>query len=384
LAGARRGGLAVAAAGNGEVMLRLRIAVLGLSITSSWGNGHATTWRALLKALAGRGHSITFLERDVPWYRAHRDLPRASWCQIALYKDLAELRRRFASKVAEADVVVVGSYVPDGVAVARWVQATSAGVIAFYDIDTPVTLAKLARGDHEYLAPELIPRFDLYLSFAGGPSLACLEQAYGARRARALYCAVDPAAYHPLDLPERFALGYLGTYSADRQPAAERLLIEPARALPEERFVVAGPQYPEDLAWPGNVLRHDHVPPRRHPEFYSQVRFALNLTRADMVVLGWSPSVRLFEAAACGVPIISDDWPGLAELMAPGREILIAHGAADVVRYLREVGPDERAQIGQAARARVLAAHTAAHRAKEFEREVLAAGVRRPPLAAQA
>ena len=180
-------------------------------------------------------------------------------------------------------MVVVGSYVPDGVAVARWVQATAAGVVAFYDIDTPVTLAKLARGDHEYLAPELIPGFDLYLSFAGGPSLARLEQAYGARRARALYCAVDPVTYRPLDLPERFALGYLGTYSADRQQALERLLIEPARRLPEERFVVAGPQYPESLAWPANVLHHDHVPPERHPEFYSQLRFALNVTRADMV-----------------------------------------------------------------------------------------------------
>jgi spore maturation protein CgeB len=365
-------------------MAGLTITVLGLSITSSWGNGHATTWRALLKALAARGHAITFLERDVPWYRAHRDLPRTSWCRIALYQDLAELKQRFASSVAEADVVVIGSYVPDGVAVARWVQATAAGVVAFYDIDTPVTLAKLARGDHEYLAPELIPRFDLYLSFAGGRSLVRLEQTYGARRARALYCAVDPTAYRPLELPEDFALGYLGTYSADRQPALERLLLEPARTLPAERFVVAGPQYPQDHAWPVNVLRHDHLPPQRHPAFYNQLRFALNLTRADMVAAGWSPSVRLFEAAACGVPIISDDWPGLGELLAPGREILVAQGTADVVGCLQETGSDERAQIAQAARARVLASHTAAHRAFEFEREVLAIGARRLLLAAEA
>jgi spore maturation protein CgeB len=380
----RRIGPALGTAGEGRLMAGLRITVLGLSITSSWGNGHATTWRALLKALAARGHAITFIERDVPWYRAHHDLSQASWCKIALYQNLAELRQRFASCVAEADVVVVGSYVPDGVAVARWVQATAGGVVAFYDIDTPVTLAKLARGDHEYLAPELIPGFDLYLSFAGGPSLARLEQGYGARRARAFYCAVDPAAYRPLGLPERCALGYLGTYSTDRQPAVERLLIEPARTLPEERFVVAGPQYPGDLAWPANVARHDHVPPERHAEFYNQLRFALNVTRADMVAAGWSPSVRLFEAAACGAPVISDHWPGLAELLTPGREVLIAHDAADVVHYLREIGPELRAQIAQAARARVLAAHTAAHRAQEFEREVLAVRVTRMPLAAEA
>jgi spore maturation protein CgeB len=360
----------------------LRITVLGLSITSSWGNGHATTWRALLKALAARGHAITFLERDVPWYRAHRDLPRADWCRIALYRDLAELRRRFAATVADADVVVVGSYVPDGGAVARWVQAVAAGVLAFYDIDTPVTLAKLARGDHEYLAPELIPGFDLYFSFAGGPMLRRLEQQFGARRAVALYCAVDPALYRPLGLPERFALGYLGTYSLDRQPTVERLLIEPARVLPEQGFVVAGPQYPEDLAWPGNVLREDHVPPERHPEFYNRLRFALNVTRADMILAGWSPSVRLFEAAACGVPIVSDAWPGLEELLTPGREILIAHEAADVVRYLREIGPHERRAIAAAARARVLVAHTAAERAREFEGEVLAVGASALRLAA--
>ena len=362
----------------------LEIVVLGLSITSSWGNGHATTWRALLRALAARGHRITFLERDAPWYRAHRDLPAASYCNIHLYRDLAELRRRFAGRVAEADVVVLGSFVPDGVAVARWLQAIARGVIAFYDIDTPVTLARLARGDHEYLSPEMIPRFDLYLSFAGGPSLTRLERRFGAKRARALYCAVDPEVYRPLALSGHFDLGYLGTYSADRQPAVERLLIEPARTLPERAFVVAGPQYPTGLAWPGNVARLDHVPPDRHPEFYNRLRFTLNVTRADMVEAGWSPSVRLFEAAACGIPIISDDWPGLDEFLVPGREILIAHSTAEVVRYLT-LGAQERAKIAAAARARVLTAHTAARRARQFESYLAEAGVHRwPSVAASA
>ena len=362
----------------------LEITVFGLSITSSWGNGHATTWRALLRALAARGHRITFLERDAPWYRAHRDLPAASYCNIHLYRDLAELKRRFAGRVAESDVVVLGSFVPDGVAVARWLQAIARGVTAFYDIDTPVTLARLARGDHEYLSPDMIPRFDLYLSFAGGPSLTRLERRFGAKRARALYCAVDPEVYRPLALSGHFDLGYLGTYSADRQPAVERLLIEPARTLPERAFVVAGPQYPTGLAWPGNVARLDHVPPDRHPEFYNRLRFTLNVTRADMVEAGWSPSVRLFEAAACGIPIISDDWPGLDEFLVPGREILIAHSTAEVVRYLT-LGAQERAKIAAAARARVLRAHTAARRARQFESYLAEAGVHRwPSMAASA
>jgi spore maturation protein CgeB len=357
----------------------LEIIVLGLSITSSWGNGHATTWRALLRALAARGHRITFLEHDVPWYRAHRDLPAAAYCGIHLYRDLAELKRRFAARVAEADVVVLGSFVQDGVAVARWLQTTARGIIAFYDIDTPVTLAKLARGDHEYLSPDVIPHFDVYLSFAGGPSLMRLERRFGAKRARALYCAVDPQIYRPLALSEHFDLGYLGTYSADRQQAVARLLIEPAQALPRQAFVVAGPQYPTGLAWPANVARLDHVSPDRHPEFYSRLRFTLNVTRADMMKAGWSPSVRLFEAAACGIPIISDDWPGLDEFLVPGREILIAHSTAEVVHHLCSLTPEERARTGAAARARVLKAHTAACRARQFESYLAEAGVHKWP-----
>jgi spore maturation protein CgeB len=324
------------------------------------------------------------LERDAPWYRAHRDLPVASYCDIHLYRDLAELKHRFAARVAEADVVVLGSFVQDGVAVARWLQAIARGVVAFYDIDTPVTLAKLARADHEYLSPDVIPGFDLYLSFAGGSSLTRLERRFGARRARALYCAVDPEVYRPLALSKHFDLGYLGTYSADRQPTLEQLLIEPARVLRKRSFVVAGPQYPAGLAWPANVARLDHVPPDRHPEFYSRLRFTLNVTRGDMMAAGWSPSVRLFEAAACGIPIISDEWPGLEEFLVPGREILIAHSTAEVVRHLT-LNEDERAKLAGAARARVLSAHTAARRARQFESYLAEAGVHRwPSMAASA
>jgi spore maturation protein CgeB len=245
----------------------------------------------------------------------------------------------------------------------------------FYDIDTPVTLARLAGGDHEYLSPDVIPRFDLYLSFAGGPSLMRLERRFGAKRARPLYCAVDPEVYRPLALSEHFHLGYLGTYSADRQPILERLLVWPARVLSDRAFVVAGPQYPTGLAWPANVARLDHVPPGRHPEFYNRLRFTLNITRADMVEAGWSPSVRLFEAAACGIPIISDKWPGIDEFLVPGREILVARSTAEVMHYLCTLGADERARIAEAARARVLKEHTAACRAKQFERHLAEAGV---------
>jgi spore maturation protein CgeB len=352
----------------------VKLVVLGLSITSSWGNGHATTYRGLLREFARRGHEVAFLERDVPWYAAHRDLPNPVFCATRLYADPDELRRRHADLVAGADAVIVGSYVPDGVEVAGWVLDAARGLVAFYDIDTPVTLARLARGDREYLEPSLVPRFDLYLSFTGGPTLRRLEDGLGAPAARALYCSVDPAAYRPMpEVPARWDLGYLGTYSPDRQPKLEELLLAPARAWPGGRFAVAGPQYPRDVAWGANVDRAEHLPPPEHPAFYAAQRFTLNVTRADMVAAGWSPSVRLFEAAACGVPVVSDPWEGLPSLFRPGEEILLAETAGDVLRALRDLPEERRRAIGAAARARALAEHTAAVRARELEAHLLEA-----------
>jgi spore maturation protein CgeB len=354
----------------------MRVVFLGLSITSSWGNGHATNYRALAQELFVRGHEVVFCERDVPWYAAHRDLPAPPYAELCLYQDLADLRERARPSVRDADLVVVGSYVPDGVAVGDWALRTAGGATAFYDIDTPVTLEKLARGDHEYLAPGLIPRFDLYLSFTGGPALRTLRRRFGARRPLAFFCLVDPEAYRPAAVPRRWDLGYLGTYSADRQPALEALLLEVARDTPAGRFAVAGPQYPADVRWPGNVERIEHLAPPRHRRFYGAQRFTLSVTRAQMRRLGWSPSVRLFEAAACATPAISDRWPGLEEIFEPGTEILIADTTSDIRRMLEEIGEEQRVAIAQAARRRVLAEHTAAHRVDLLEREVETAGAR--------
>jgi len=238
----------------------MKLVVLGLSLSSSWGNGHATTFRALLKAFAERGHDILFLERDVPWYANARDVTDPDYCRLEYYADLTDLTR-WEDEIAGADAVIVGSYVPQGVEVARYVQRTTRGVTAFYDIDTPVTLAKLERGDFEYLSPEVIPGYDVYLSFTGGPTLRHIEQTYGSPAARPLFCSVDPDAYPPLDVPKKWDLSYLGTYSDDRQPVLDKLLVEPARRLPHLKFVVAGPQYPDTIDWPANVERIDHRPP---------------------------------------------------------------------------------------------------------------------------
>src|SRR5574341_23028 len=351
----------------------LDIAIVGLSITSSWGNRHATTYRGLVRALEERGHAVLFLERAVPCGAAERDLPTPPYGRTELYTSLEDLPDRFSAAVQHADVVMVGSYVPEGVAVGNWVTQTATGVTTFYDLDTPVTLAKLCRGDHEYLSPGLIPRYSLYLSYTGGPILKHLERGYGAAMARPLYCSVDPQCYYPEAGDLRYDLGYMGTYSADRQAALDSLLLAPAQHWPEGRFVVAGPHYPASIQWPDNVARLGHVPPTAHRDFYNAQRFTLNLTRVEMRQAGFAPSVRLFEAAACATPILSDYWPGLETFFTLGIELLVSRSSAETLRYLREFSPEARWALGTRARERVLAEHTAAHRAETLEEYVLEA-----------
>jgi spore maturation protein CgeB len=355
----------------------MNLVVIGLTLSSSWGNGHATTWRALLRAFAAEGAPggarVTFLERDVPWYAAHRDMPDPDFARLALYADLDELRAAHSRTVRDADAVLIGSYVPDGVAVIDWALETARGPVAFYDIDTPVTLAKLARGEEEYLARRQIPLFDTYFSFTGGPTLERLKREHGARRAAALYCTVDASRYRPqAGTPRRWRLGYLGTYSDDRQPALDRLLLEPARRRPSDRFIVAGPKYPDDIAWPGNLSRIEHCPPAEHGRFYNSQDFTLNVTRAAMVEAGWSPSVRLFEAAACAVPIISDRWAGL-DVLFPGGAVVIADGPYDVLAALDLDEPRRRAIAG-AAQEIVYAEHRAEVRARQLAEQLQAGG----------
>ena len=347
---------------------QLDIVILGLSITSSWGNGHATTYRCLVRGLVERGHKVLFLERDVPWYAENRDMRVPPYGSTELYSSLRELRERFTDAVRRADLVIVGSYVPEGAAIGEWVTSTADGITAFYDIDTPVTIARLERGETDYITRSLIPKYELYLSFTGGPTLQRLEHYFGAVRPRVLYCSVDPEQYYPEANPERWLMGYLGTYSEDRQGMLNRLLIEPARMAPQNRFAVAGPLYPENIEWPPNVERIQHLAPGEHRTFYNSQRFTLNVTRAEMVCAGYSPSVRLFEAAACGTPIISDYWSGLEEIFVPGTEILISHTPNETLSCIHDMPEERRHRIAENARRVVLERHTGRHRAADLEK----------------
>ena len=351
----------------------MRFVIFGLTVSSSWGNGHATTWRGVLKALHRAGHSVTFFERDVPYYAAERDLPAPAFCELVLYDDWTGVLPRARSALAGADVAIVTSYCADGLAACRLVLDQAGALRVFYDIDTPVTLAELsAQGiatatGARYLTPDLIPEFDLYLSFTGGPLLDQLTTVWRARRVAPLYCSVDPEVHSPTEPSAEFrcSLGYLATYSADRQPGLDRFLITPARRRPRETFVVVGSLYPAEIEWPPNVKRGWHLAPSEHAAFYCANRITLNVTRQAMVQDGYSPSVRLFEAASCGTPILSDWWPGLDEFFRPGEEILLARTSADAEAAL-DSSDAELTRLARAARERTLAAHTCDVRAREL------------------
>lgn len=344
----------------------MKFVFIGLSISSSWGNGHATTYRGLLNALGQMGHEVVFLERDMPWYRKNRDLTESAHFDMAFYGSLAEARESYGDLVASADMVIVGSYVPEGSEVCRWVVEKARGITAFYDIDTPVTLDKLKREDHEYLESKLVPAFDLYLSFSGGKALDILKDHYHAKRAVPLYCAVDTDIYYPMTIPKKWKLGYLGTYSEDREKSVNNLLLGPCKRMEGNNFVIAGPNHQPHLEPCPNLKVIEHLPPDQHCQFYNEQEFTLNVTREPMKRLGSSPSVRLFEAAACGVPIISDYWEGLDQLFTIGEEIQVASSGLEVQAYLEGMTAQQRSEMGKKAREKVLQFHTAEKRALEL------------------
>jgi len=347
----------------------MKLVVFGLTITSSWGNGHATLWRALCRALVRRGHRVVFFERDAPWYAGARDMAGMPGVETVVYPEWEAARSQARRHLAGADVAMVTSYCPDGRAAAATILESGAAARVFYDLDTPVTLDRLRAGEAvPYLPAEGLGGFDLVLSYTGGAALERLRAELGARRVAPLYGSVDPDAHRPVPPVEAYRadLSYLGTYAADRQPALEALFLEPARRLPHRRFVIGGAMYPHDFPWTPNLYFVRHMPPGEHPAFFSSARLTLNVTRGAMAALGHCPSGRLFEAASCGTPVLSDWWDGLDGFYAPGREILIARSTEDALAAL-QMEDAALARIARAARERTLDEHTAEHRARALE-----------------
>jgi len=345
----------------------MKIVLFGLTLSSSWGNGHATPYRALLRGLHRFGHVVTFYEKDVEYYYWRRDFHEVDYCELVLYLEWSEVRQRALRDAAEADAVIVGSYCPDGASIADEVLALERPLKVLYDLDTPVTLKELARGDLDYLRRDQLPAYDLVLSFTGGAVLEELEARWGARAAHPLYGCVDPDVYHRVPPSPDFACGlsYMGTHSPDREQKLCALFLDVAQQRPSEDFLLAGTLYPKDWQFPANMRRVDHVAPARHAEFYSSSRATLNLTRGDMAANGWCPSGRFFEAAACGTPLFSDWFAGLDDFFSDGEELRIVRSTEDVIAAM-DLADSELARMAARARERTLDQHTGSRRAEQL------------------
>ncbi|MEO8725705.1 MAG: glycosyltransferase [Acidobacteriaceae bacterium] len=346
----------------------MRITFFGLTISSSWGNGHATPYRALIRGLHRLGHEVTFYERDVPYYARHRDFDKCDYCDIVLYPSFGTVRPWAQIAAGSSDIVVNASYCSEGAEIAEVMLAADGPIHVYYDLDTPITLGKWKRGEAvEYIRPEQIARFELVLSFTGGRILSQLESGYGARIARPLYGCVDPDTYYRVRSRAEFEcdLSYMGTYAADRQEKVETLLMGAARRMEKKKFLLAGSMYPAEMEIPGNVRRLEHVSVEDHAALYSSSQWALNVTRAEMAAWGHCPSGRFFEAAACGTPIVTDEWEGLGDFFDLNSELRVVRAAEDV-RHALDMDATERKEMARRARERTLDEHTGDVRARQF------------------
>jgi spore maturation protein CgeB len=346
----------------------MRILIFGLTVSSSWGNGHATLWRGLCNALTEAGHSITFFERNVPYYHMHRDLAQPQGYALQFYCDWDDIRAKAEDALSDSDCAIVTSYCPDACAASDLMLANPKVFSIFYDLDTPVTLNALDRQEKvDYVPSYGLEPFDLVLSYTGGKALCQLQTQLHAKRVAPLYGSVDPATHHRVDTDMRFAsdFSYLGTYASDRQHQLQELFLKPANQLPQKKFCIGGAMYPPEFPWTSNTYFVRHVAPPEHPAFYSSSKLTLNVTRAAMAEMGYCPSGRLFEAAACGTPIVSDWWEGMDDFFQPDKEILIAGSCEDAVGILN-FDCRELDAIAHASQERTLAEHTAAHRAAEL------------------
>lgn len=345
----------------------VKITIFGLTLSSSWGNGHATPYRAILRALHRRGARVLFYEKDVPYYAAHRDFTCCDYCDLRLYSSWNEIRTEALREVRESDIVITASYCPEGARINDEILGSDGPLHVFYDLDTPITLNRLQAGGVDYLRSDQIAAFDLYLSFTGGRVLDQLKRKHGAQLAKSLYGCVDPDVYCRVAPREEFqsSLSYLGTFASDRQEKLDSLFVEAARGRGDLRFLLAGSLYPREWLWPANVQRHEHVAPDQHAALYSSSRATLNITRKEMAAAGYCPSGRFFEASACGTPILTDWWEGLDAFFDVHSELYLVGTASDVLAILQLPESDLRA-IADRARARTLDEHTGERRAADL------------------
>lgn len=354
----------------------MRIAMFGSSLVSAYWNGAATYYRGLVKAMHERGHRVTFFEPDAFDRQEHRDLEDPDWAEVVVYPPREEAALAQVERAAEADLVIKagGVGVLDELLEAAVLSSRRAGsLVAFWDVDAPATLDRLASDERHPLRAQL-PEFDLVLTYGGGDRVVRAYRALGARECVPIYNGVDPDTHHPVSPEPSFHgdLAFLGNRLPDREARVETFFFDAARALPSQRFLLGGSGW-EDRVFPGNVRYLGHIYTHDHNAFNVTPRAVLNVSRQSMASYGFSPATRVFEAAAAGARLITDAWAGMEMFLEPGREVLVAADGGEVVERLRSLTPERARDLGARARARVLAEHTYAHRVAVLERVLDAA-----------
>lgn len=346
----------------------MRIVFYGSSLLSAYWNGAATYYRGMIRALAARGCDVLFCEPDAYDRQAHRDMDPLDWARSLVWPATAEGLEEALLRMAGADVVVkasgVGVYddeLVDGVLA----RAPAAAARIYWDVDAPATLQGLDDGNEAALKAAL-PAFDAVLTYGGGDPVVAAYARAGARLCAPIYNAHDPETHHPVAHDPRFAadLAFLGNRLPDREARVDAFFFEAARRLPDRRFLLGGAGW-EPWRMSANIRHLGHVGTCDHNAFNSTPLAVLNVSRASMASNGWSPATRVFEAAAAGACLITDEWPGLDRFLSPGREVLVARDGAEVAAILDDLTPERAQAIGAAARARVLAEHTYEDRAAE-------------------
>lgn len=348
----------------------MRIAFFGSSIVSAYWNGAVTYYRGIARALAARGHKITFFEPDAYERQSHRDIADPEWARVVVYDATESGAMGALAAARDHDVVIKCS----GVGIfdellERCVLELGGSDrrVGYCDVDAPATLERVLANERDPFRA-LIPRYDFVFTYGGGDPVCSRYRQLGAKKCVPIYNALDPATHHPVAPEARFegTLGFLANRLPDREARVEEFFLNPARALSSRRFVLGGSGWDDKQMGP-NVEWVGHVYTGDHNAFNCTPLAVLNVHRESMARYGFSPATRIFEAAGAGACIITDAFEGVESFLVPDHEILIARSGEEVVQHLERLTQERARQIGQNAKQRVLREHTYAHRAEQLE-----------------
>ncbi len=346
----------------------LDLVIIGRSILSSTDNPSAGLYRGLINELAQHGHRTTFLECVPSGKLQVRDMLRSPYCEVWTYRDTDHLFNEYTLLIQSADVVMMGSGVDRAEDIAVWISEEATGITIYYDTDLSRTLESLQAAEKigDCLSCRTIVNFNLFLSTTGGPVLQRLARDNGLPFARPLYECIDPFDYYRTDTEKTYELGFIGRYREGRRTALGALLFEPAQYTPGRNFALAGAGYSQRGNWPDNLTYLEHLPETNLVDFYNRQLCTLVLSRADRQEMGYTPTRRLLAAAACGVPVLTSAWEGLAEFLEPDREIFTVSSRQGVLDILYGTDDGRRSRMGTRARNRILEEHTITHRAQQL------------------